>query len=166
MIIALAFILSLPSTEVSKPNTAAEQFHLAAIEANPPLMPPARVAKLLKAKRIVLVDLRSAEEFSQSHLQGAINIPATDLTDEKLAKLIPDRQSKIVTYCDNTLFPTRRIAITSMTSAAFYQLGYEQVYVLQELYLAKECRSKPPQLGQPCPAHLQMVDGTGKLLQE
>jgi rhodanese-related sulfurtransferase len=166
MIATLAFIFSLQSTEVSKPNTAAERFHRSALKAIPPLIAPARVAKLMKDKRIVLVDLRSAEEFSQSHLQGAINIPATDLTDEKLAKLIPDRQSTIVTYCDNTLFPTRRIAITSMTSAAFYQLGYEQVYVLQELYLAKECRSNPLQLGQPCPAHLLMVDGTGKPLQE
>ncbi len=162
MLINIALLLSLSASEPSKPNTAAAEFHQLANTANPPIVSVQQVAKWQKAKQVVLVDLRRAEEFAHSHLQGAINIPATDITDENLARLIPDRQSKIVTYCGDTLYPTRRIAVTSMASTMFVQHGYTKVFVLEELYSAKTCKTKPPQLGQPCPAHLLMVDQDGK----
>jgi 3-mercaptopyruvate sulfurtransferase SseA len=54
------------------------------------------IAKWLNEKSVILIDLRSAVEFNDSHIKGAINIPATDLTDEFLSNIIPTKASRLV----------------------------------------------------------------------
>ena len=55
---------------------------------------------LQAAGKVLLIDLRSPVAFSMQHLKGAVNLPATDLTDKKLHALAPDKSQAIVVYCD------------------------------------------------------------------
>jgi len=78
----------------------------------------------------------SKEEFARAHLRGAVNLPATELTDEALKRLVPTPQTRIVIYCDDNLMPTRRIALTTICNPAIYQLGYHNLYVLERCAFA------------------------------
>ncbi|MGB1199508.1 MAG: rhodanese-like domain-containing protein [Thalassotalea sp.] len=46
----------------------------------------------------VVLDVRSAEEYAQQHISGAINISHTDLAD-KLAILNQYKEATVVVYC-------------------------------------------------------------------
>lgn len=69
-------------------------------------------------ENVLLVDLRSPEDYRQYHIEGAINIPY-----EQIRKIAPFRRKKLVLYCD-----------TGATSAAagimLAQHGY-QVFTLR-----------------------------------
>ena len=51
----------------------------------------------LVARGAALLDVRSAEEFSAAHLEGAINIPLHEL-EARLSELGP-KQRPVVIYC-------------------------------------------------------------------
>lgn len=57
---------------------------------------PATDAKALVQKGAVLVDVRTPEEFSAGHIDGALNIPVSDLEARK-GELPKDKD--IVLYC-------------------------------------------------------------------
>lgn len=88
------------------------------------------VAAGLQESSVVLIDLRSEQEFNRQHIKGAVNLPATELTDEALSKIIPTKSFRVVIYCANNLFPSRRIALTTLAYPTLKQLGYENVQVL------------------------------------
>lgn len=46
---------------------------------------------------LVLVDVRTAEEYANGHFEGAINIPITELTDH--LDLLPNLDADIIVYC-------------------------------------------------------------------
>lgn len=87
----------------------------------------------LKEGSVILIDLRSVDDYLQWHIKGAINIPATELTEEYLSGIIPYRDSRVVMYCDNNFRMSRKVAITTMAYPVFKQLGYKNVYVLQSV---------------------------------
>ena len=47
---------------------------------------------------IVLLDVRSAKEYNQGHIAGAINV-SYDNVESQLAQLTKYQQSKVVVYC-------------------------------------------------------------------
>lgn len=47
----------------------------------------------------ILVDCRSVEEFSRSHIPGSVNVPITD-EDRKIEEMLPDKEALILVYCD------------------------------------------------------------------
>lgn len=98
------------------------------------------VAAWMKDDSVTLVDLRSREAFAVSHIDGAVNIPATELTDEELKKVIPEKKTRVVVYCDYNLAPVRSIAVTTLGAPAIYQLGYKNIYRLEELWSSPDCR--------------------------
>jgi hypothetical protein len=54
------------------------------------------------AEGAILLDTRSAAAFAEGHLEGAVNLPFSDFTDAKLAKVLgPDRTRPIYIYCNN-----------------------------------------------------------------
>lgn len=56
-------------------------------------------AELMKSESdCVLLDVRTAQEFSQRHIPGAICIPNEKITDEALPQL-PDKDKLILVYC-------------------------------------------------------------------
>jgi len=77
--------------------------------------------------------LRSKEEFSVKHIQGAINIPEADITDEVLAKVIETNTKKLIVYDNQTLDPMGSVDIGFPHNLKFYQLGYKNLFMLERL---------------------------------
>jgi 3-mercaptopyruvate sulfurtransferase SseA len=59
-------------------------------------VPVAELEQALKAGKVVIVDVRSKDDYAASHAHGAISIPLAEI--EQRSKELP-RQSFIVTYC-------------------------------------------------------------------
>ena len=49
---------------------------------------------------ILLIDVRTADEFSMGHVPGAINIPYTELA-ERLGEVRPTYEKGVVVYCES-----------------------------------------------------------------
>jgi hypothetical protein len=90
--------------------------------------------KLAQQKETIILDLRPPELYKTGHLKGAINI-GTDITIEKLKKLIPSNNSTLITYCSNSFEPTRMISLTNSLVPQIYALGYSKVYFLCDSYI-------------------------------
>lgn len=67
----------------------------------------------------LVIDVRTAGEYRQSHASAAINIPYEEIAD-RIAAFAPDRDARIVLYCRSG----RRSGIAEQ---ALRQLGYRQV---------------------------------------
>jgi len=86
----------------------------------------------------IILDARSRYAFEMGHIQGAVNLPFSDFTDEKLAELIPSSDTRILIYCNNNFsddaepIPLKRIslALNIPTFINLYGYGYENIYEL------------------------------------
>ena len=89
-------------------------------------IPPAS-AQALKAEGL-WIDVRSPREFSQGHLQGAINIPVGQIGAE-ISSISPDKQAPIHLYCrsgrraDAALKTLKQLGYTNVINHG----GYEDV---------------------------------------
>ncbi|WP_434458102.1 rhodanese-like domain-containing protein [Stutzerimonas urumqiensis] len=79
---------------------------------------PAALAAL-QQPGTVLIDVRTAEEFSAGALPGAVRI-STDALDERIGQLAPDKQTPIVLYC-------RTGRRSSAAQDLLQELGYHHV---------------------------------------
>ncbi|MBU2894524.1 rhodanese-like domain-containing protein [Colwellia sp. D2M02] len=74
-----------------------------------------------QADKPLLLDVRSAEEYAQGHIPGAINIPHTEI-NSRLNELLAYQHQQIVLYCRSG----RRvdIATTALLKQGFSQLDH------------------------------------------
>jgi len=70
----------------------------------------------------VIIDVRTDEEYNQSHIKGCIHIPV-DQIESKLQEQVPDRGTELIFYCKSGAR-----AQTALETAQ--QLGYQNVYNL------------------------------------
>jgi len=89
----------------------------------------------------VILDARSRARFDDLHIKGAVNLSFSDITVESLRLLLPDKNTRILIYCNNNFtgneqaFPTK-VAPASLnlsTYIALYTYGYRNVYELGPL---------------------------------
>ena len=74
-------------------------------------------------------------------MAGAINLPFPDIAVESIARAIPDRNTRVLIYCNNNFrnaeeaFPTKLPAasLNLSTFIALYTYGYRNVYELGPL---------------------------------
>jgi len=72
-------------------------------------------------KNVVILDVRTPGEYESCHIPNAILISHTEI-NEKAEELIPDKQSKILVYCQN--------GIRAISAAKrLVKLGYTNVCV-------------------------------------
>ena len=84
---------------IAERNVAEAQQTIAAYFTSRDSMEPlatAELARALKNKSIVLLDVRPESEFALGHVRGAVNIPLKDL--ERKLKALP-RKKEIIAYC-------------------------------------------------------------------
>lgn len=77
---------------------------------------------ILKEKNSYLIDVRSVDEFSVSHLDNAINIPV-DILEKDIKKHKIGFDDSIIVYC-------RSGKRSSTAAEILYNLGYKNVYDL------------------------------------
>lgn len=87
----------------------------------------------------ILLDTRSAAAFAAGHLAGAINLPFSDFTDEKLRAVIgPDANRPIYIYCNNNFadnvapvaLKRAPLALNIPTFINLHGYGYHNVWEL------------------------------------
>ena len=54
--------------------------------------------KKKQSEGAIIVDVRSSQEFSESHIEGAINIPEYEI-NSNIDKILEDKEEEIVLYC-------------------------------------------------------------------
>ena len=88
----------------------------------------------------IVLDARSRQRFDELHVKGAMNLSFPDITVDSLQKTIPDRNTRILIYCNNNFrgaegpFPTKApsAALNISTYIALYNYGYRNVYELAD----------------------------------
>lgn len=68
---------------------------------------------------IYIIDVREPDEYSQSHIENAYNVPYTSITD--ISKLNINLDSKIIVYCQSG-------NRSRMAANRLIEMGYTNVY--------------------------------------
>ncbi len=94
--------------------------------------------QMAEAPDTIILDARSRYAFELGHIDGAVNLPFSEFTDEKLAQVIPSKTTRILIYCNNNFtddaepIPLKRIsmALNIPTFINLFGYGYENIYEL------------------------------------
>ena len=86
----------------------------------------------------IVLDARSKAKYDLLHVKGAINLSFPDIDVESLKKTLPDREARILIYCNNNFknaerpFPTKlpMASLNLSTYVALYTYGYRNIYEL------------------------------------
>lgn len=89
----------------------------------------------------VILDARSKQKFDELHIRGAINLSFPDIAVESLKRTFPDKNTRILIYCNNNFqgeeraFPTKMptASLNLSTYIALFTYGYLNVYELGPL---------------------------------
>jgi len=97
--------------------------------------------RLAREPGTVVLDARSREKFELLHVKGAINLSFPDITVASLDGVLPDKNARVLIYCNNNFanaerpFPTKlkNASLNLSTYIALYSYGYRNVYELAPL---------------------------------
>src|SRR5204863_10136117 len=97
----------------------------------------------------IVLDTRSKQKYDELHIKGAVNLSFPDITVESLATMFPDKNAKILIYCNNNFknaedaFPKKmaEASLNISTYISLYTYGYRNVRS-EERRVGKECRSR------------------------
>jgi hypothetical protein len=97
---------------------------------------------------VIVLDARTESRFRLRHIKGAVNLPFTEFTATSLAAVAPNKDSKILIYCNNN-FLDSPTAFASKAPAASLNLstypslkayGYTNVFELGPLLRIENTR--------------------------
>lgn len=91
--------------------------------------------------KTVILDARSKDRFDHIHVKGALHLAFTDFTEDALRKLIPDKSTRILIYCNNNFdnepvhFASKSpaVALNIQTFVNLHAYGYTNVRELGPL---------------------------------
>lgn len=86
-------------------------------------------------KDMVLIDVRSIEEYNEGYLEGAINIPQGDI-ETKIKDMVPSKDATLYVYCKSG----RR---ASIAEEKLKNMGYTTIYNLGGIKDAEEKLNLP-----------------------
>lgn len=94
----------------------------------------------------LILDTRSAAAFAAGHINGAVNLPFSDFTAEKLEEIIGDQERPIFIYCNNNFADDRPpimlksapLALNIPTFINLYGYGYQEIWELGEVVTLDE----------------------------
>ena len=97
--------------------------------------------QMAQTPNTIILDTRSRDAFEAGHIEGAVHLNFSDFTEEKLAKVIPDTDTRILIYCNNNFIDDaepvlRKSAPLALNVPTFVNLvgyGYENVYELGDM---------------------------------
>ena len=101
--------------------------------------------KYSKEPNTIILDTRSKRAYKAIHIKGAIHLNFSDFSKYTLTKLIPDKNTRILIYCNNnfesndSMLATKSpgLALNIPTFINLYGYGYKNIYELGS-YLSEE----------------------------
>jgi len=125
-IIPMGLIIAAVPQNKTKPYKLTAEQLLGEVNTRTQYVTPDAVADMIikKDPTLRLIDVRSQDEFEKFSLQGAINIPVTDLLSEKYADILNQDGKMNVFYSNGTLTANEAWMVTR-------QLGYNNNFVLE-----------------------------------
>lgn len=81
---------------------------------------PEEAKALIDGGNVIILDVRTKEEYDEGHIKDAILLPDTDIA-EQAETVLPDKTSKILVYCRSG----RRSALSAKELIA---MGYTNVF--------------------------------------
>lgn len=110
-----------------------------------------------REKGTIILDARSQAMYDLKHVKGAINLPFPDISIEGLKRTLPDKNARILIYCNNNFTDPRKPAGKGVDARAFegkrktmslnvptfialYDYGYRNVYELAPLIDPKDSK--------------------------
>ena len=89
----------------------------------------------------IVLDARSREKYDLLHVRGAVNLSFPDIAIDSLARTLPDKNARILIYCNNNFrnqpeaFPSKapNASLNVSTYISLYSYGYRNVYELGPL---------------------------------
>jgi len=89
----------------------------------------------------IILDARSKNMYELLHVKGAINLSFPDIAIESLKNTIPDKNTRILIYCNNnfrgalTVFASKApsVSLNLSTYTTLYNYGYRNIYELGPL---------------------------------
>jgi rhodanese-related sulfurtransferase len=125
-IILMGLIIAAVPQDTTTPYRLTADELLAEVNSRSQFISPEAVADLIvnKDPSLQLIDVRNADEYEKFHLEGAINIPISDLLSEENADILNQDIRMNVLYSNSTLNANQAWMITR-------QLGYNNNYVLE-----------------------------------
>jgi hypothetical protein len=142
IILPLAFALQAFAAEPANPSIRYDQFSeitvkLAPVRENHRIS-EAEFIRMAAEPGTLILDARSKNRYDRIHIKGAIHLALTDFTAEELAKIIPDKTTRILIYCNNNFENepvnfASKLAVVSLNIQTYVNLhayGYENVYEL------------------------------------
>ncbi|MEO8001533.1 MAG: rhodanese-like domain-containing protein [Arenimonas sp.] len=101
-------------------------------------------------RNTIILDARSAEKYAELHIKKAVNLSFPDITVDSLAELFPDKNVRILIYCNNNFsnapkpFPSKRAdaSLNISTYISLYSYGYKNVYELGPLVEIEKSKLK------------------------
>ncbi len=90
------------------------------------------------SENTIMLDTRSKRAYEQVHIKGAIHLNFSDFTDDKLAEIIPSKETRILIYCNNNLRSEKEalmdkrveLALNIPTFINLFGYGYQNIYEL------------------------------------
>jgi hypothetical protein len=98
----------------------------------------------------IILDTRSAAKFKELHIAGAKHLNFSDITKDTLAKVIANKNTRVLIYCNNNFgdepksFPTKiaSSALNLSTFTTLYSYGYKNIYELGPVLNVKTAKLK------------------------
>ncbi len=86
-------------------------------------------------KNTIILDVRDKDDYDCVHIEGARNLGVGKMDGDSLAAIIPDKNTRIVIYCDNALepYPVKMTALVHHAFPVMYEYGYHNLYELEPL---------------------------------
>jgi len=125
-IIPMGLIIAAVPQNKTKPYKLTAEQLLSEVNTRTQYVTPDAVADMIikKDPTLRLIDVRSQDEFEKFSLQGAINIPVTDLLSEKYTDILNQDVKMNIFYSNGTLAANEAWMVTR-------QLGYNNNFVLE-----------------------------------
>ena len=97
--------------------------------------------RMAREPNTIVLDARSREKYDERHIQGAVSLAFSDIAVESLARAIPDKNTRILIYCNNNfennvapvMLKRVELALNIQTFINLYGYGYRNVYELGEV---------------------------------
>jgi len=97
--------------------------------------------RMAEEPNTIILDARSREKYDELHVRGAINLSFPDIAVASLAETIPDKNTRILIYCNNNFIGDEKAFASKIAKAslnlstfiALYSYGYRNVYELGPL---------------------------------